>query len=130
MYHICVKCSSIIAGKAHPDSLEHYCQILFPLCFSSREAHTPFKFILLTSFTTTDKSCDFQADIIIFDHFKQGEHILTASNTAIRMCSPYVFHQGRLRQEVKALLTLNKKWIAYTYFLEHIIILQIQSILN
>ena len=56
-------------------SLEYYCQL---------------KFILLTYFTTTDKSCDFQADIIQFDHLQQGEHILTAWNITVRYCSPSV----------------------------------------
>ena len=44
----------------------------------------------MTSFPTTDKSCDFQADIIQFDHLKQGERILTAWNITVRYCSPPV----------------------------------------
>ena len=108
-YHICLKFSSITASKAHPDSLEYYCQILFPLCSKWKEAHTSFKFILLTSFPTTDKSCDFQADIIQFDHLKQGECILTAWNITVRYCFLSVQIERRPRQALKTLITLNKK---------------------
>ena len=83
-------------SRMHPGSLIYYCQILFPLCSKWEKAHASFKFILLTSLPTTDKSCDFQADIIQFDHLKQGERILTAWNTTARYCSPSVQNERRL----------------------------------
>ena len=52
--------------------------------------------ILLTWFPTSDKSCDFQADIIQFDHFKQWERILTACNPTVRWCSPSYHSERRL----------------------------------
>ena len=51
-----------------------------------KEAQTSFKFILLTSFPATDKSCDFQGDIIKFDHLQHGKRILTAWNITVRYC--------------------------------------------
>ena len=61
-----------------------------------KEGSHIFNFILLTSFPTTDKSCDFQADIIQFYYLQQGEHILMALNTTVRYCSPSVQNERRL----------------------------------
>jgi hypothetical protein len=89
--------------------LEYYCQIPFPLSSIGKEAHTSLKFILLTYYPTTDKCCDFQANITQFDHLEQGERILTAWNITVRYRSPSVPWERRLRQALKTFITFNKK---------------------
>ena len=64
---------TIYNGGTQPDSLEYNCKILFPLWSIWKEADISFKFILLTSFPTTDNSYEFQADVIKLDQLKQGE---------------------------------------------------------